>query len=64
MAEHRVTITDDDLRFVKLAVQHYRVFAEASERQGEKRTSGILRRQEFHAEMMLNRVQAQVEEKP
>ena len=63
MNERTVTITDQDVEFVRLAVLHYRVFAEASERQERlgtadaARTSGILRSQEFYAERFLLRIE-------
>jgi len=61
--ERTVTITDRDVEFVRLAVQHYRVFVEASKRQEKvlddaKRTTGILRAQEFYAERFLVRLRA------
>jgi len=59
MSDRTVVITDDDVRFVKIAVEHYRVFAEASERQGTEesaRTAGVLRKQEFYAERFLLRI--------
>ena len=62
MNERTVTITDQDVEFVRLAVLHYRVFAEASERQERlgtadaARTSGILRSQDFYAERFLSRL--------
>ena len=53
-------LTSDDVEFMRLAFQHYRVFAEVAERQGDARTSGILRAQEFYAERILLRVEAQL----
>lgn len=57
--ERTVTITDQDVAFVRLAKKHYRLFAEASERQGEDRTAGLMRSQEFHAEIFLKRLEGQ-----
>jgi hypothetical protein len=58
MTERTVTMTDDDVRFVEFAKEHYQVFAEAAERQHQDRTAGIMRRQEFHAERFLTRIYA------
>lgn len=52
----RVELTSEDAAFVSLARQHYRVFAEASERHGDNRTAGKLRSQEFYAERLLLRI--------
>lgn len=52
-------VTDDDLAFLRRARQHYQVLAQAAERQGEARTAGTMRAQEFHAQQMLERVQGQ-----
>lgn len=57
MSEYTATVTDDDLRFLERTVEHYRLFAESAERQGEKRTAGIMRKQEFYGERMLKRIQ-------
>lgn len=50
-----VTITNEDVAFVSVARKHYRAFAEAAERQGQKDTAGKLRSQEFYAERLLTR---------
>ena len=59
MRGRTVTITDDDVQFVRLAKQHYEVFAQVSEKQGEERTTGILRKQEFYAERFLLRLESE-----
>ncbi len=62
MSERHVIVTDDDVRFVERAQAHYKLFAEASDRQGTEesaRTAGILRAQEFYAERLLLRLTAQ-----
>jgi len=56
MNERTVTITDDDVCFVETAREHYALFAEAAERQGEPRTVGTMRAQEFYAERFLLRL--------
>jgi hypothetical protein len=33
MSERQVTVTDDDVRFVRKALEHYRAFGDASEGQ-------------------------------
>lgn len=58
MAERTVTITDRDVEFVRLALEHYRIFAEAADRQGQDRTAGIMRAQEFYAKRFLTRLEA------
>lgn len=58
MAERTVTVTDQDVAFVWLAREHYRVFAEAAEQQHEARTAGLMRAQEFYAERFLVRLEA------
>lgn len=60
--EHTVKVTDGDLQFLERVLEHYRLFAGTAERQGEKKTAGVFRKQEFHAERMLERLQAQTEE--
>jgi len=57
MDEIMVALTPDDVAFVRLAVQHYDIFASVSEKQGEDRTAGILRAQEFHAQQFLKRIE-------
>lgn len=52
-----VRLTAEDISFVYLAVEHYELFAEASERQGESRSAGIFRGQEFHAEQFKGRIE-------
>ena len=61
MITRTVMITDADVRFVALAMSHYKTFAEAAERQGEQdqgaaRTAGIMRAQEFYARQFLSRI--------
>lgn len=56
--EWRVTITGEDLEFLRLAKKHYRVFAEGADRQGEDQVAGTCRTMEFRAEQFLNRVEA------
>lgn len=62
--EHTVVVTDADIRFIERAVEHYGLFADTAERQGEKRTAGILRKQKFYGERMLVRLQEGVEAAP
>lgn len=52
-----VALTPDDVKFVRMAVQHYEIFASVSENLGEDRTAGMLRAQEFHAQQFLNRIE-------
>ena len=56
MSEFLVSLTVDDVAFVKLAVRHYAIFAEQGEKQGEDRMAGIMRAQEFRAEQFLIRI--------
>jgi hypothetical protein len=56
MSQRLVTITDDDVAFVRRALEHYKVFAEVSDKQGEERMSGVLRKQQFYAERFLIRL--------
>ena len=63
MSERRVTITDEDIEFLRVAREHYTMFAEASEKQGGPRVAGLLRKQEFYAERFLLRVTASEEPK-
>jgi rubrerythrin len=57
MSEERtVTVTSDDIAFVAKAKEHYDIFAEVADRQGEPRTAGILRKQAFYAERFLIRL--------
>lgn len=58
MNEFLASLTDDDVAFVKLAVQHYAIFAEQAEKQGEDPMAGLMRAQEFHAEQLLGRLEA------
>ena len=58
MGERQVTITDDDVRFVEEALKHYKIFAEGCDMQGEARTAGLMRAQEFYAERFLLRMEA------
>lgn len=51
-------ITAQDIEFVRLAGEHYRIFAEEADRQGEHRTAGLMRKQEFYAERFLARLEA------
>ncbi len=57
MPERLVTITDDDVAFLRLALKHYILFAETSERQDELRSAGLFRKQQFYAERFLLRVE-------
>ena len=64
MNERTVTVTDDDVRFVEIALEHYTIFAEEAERQGMNEaahTVGLLRKQQFYAERFLLRLKAVVE---
>ena len=61
MSDRTVTITDDDVRFVTRAKEHYRVLAEAMERGDETRSAGLMRAQEFYAERFLIRIGAEVD---
>ena len=56
MNERTVTITDDDVRFVERAKEHYAGFAEGAEKQGEARIAGILLKQAVYAERFLIRI--------
>lgn len=56
LAEYTVTVTEDDVRFLEQVQRHYQLFAEATEKQGDKRATGIVRKQEFYAERMLERI--------
>ncbi len=57
MNQREVTITDDDVRFVELALEHYRTFAKTCEKDGDlARTAGLFRKQEFYAERFLLRL--------
>jgi len=61
MADRTVVITDRDVEFVRLALAHYRLFAETVEKQGEsrdqQRSLGVFRSQEFYAERFLARIE-------
>ena len=57
MSERRVTITDEDVEFLRLAREHYKLFADAAERNSDPGTAGIMRKQEFYAERFLLRVE-------
>ena len=56
MNEREVTITDDDVRFVEKARDHYKIFAEQAEKQREPGMAGLMRAQEFYAERFLLRI--------
>jgi hypothetical protein len=60
MYERTVSITEQDVQFVKLALEHYRLFAKTVERQADtrdvQRTLGVFRAQEFYAERFLKRI--------
>jgi len=56
--EWEVTITKEDVRFIKLAMEHYKVFSEVSQKQGDERTAGIFQSQLFYAERFLLRIEA------
>ena len=58
-SERSVTITDDDVNFVRRAIEHYGMFADAAERQGEARTAGLMRKQEFYGERFLLRLEGE-----
>lgn len=57
MSERKVTITDDDIRFVEKARDHYKIFAEQAENQREPGMAGLMRKQEFYAERFLLRLE-------
>lgn len=57
MSGAKVEITDRDVEFVRQAGEHYRLFAETCERNGQSRTAGIFRAQEFYAERFLSRIE-------
>lgn len=61
--ERTATITDRDVEFVRLALAHYRIFAETLEKRAEDRDQqcslGIFRAQEFYAERFLSRLEAE-----
>jgi hypothetical protein len=61
VSDRTVTITDRDVEFVRLALAHYRLFAETVEKQGEsrdqQRSLGVFRAQEFYAERFLSRLE-------
>ena len=61
MTERRVTITDEDVEFLRLAREHYKLFADAAERNSDPQTAGIMRKQEFYAERFWLRTQAESE---
>lgn len=54
--EITVALTVEDVAFIRAARTHYRLFAEVSEKQGQPKTAGTLRSQEFYAERLLERV--------
>lgn len=56
--EWRVTVTADDLRFLREAEAHYKLFAETSKMQGEEKSAGILEAQRFRAENFMYGVEA------
>lgn len=56
MPERLVAITDEDVEFLRLALKHYTLFAETSDRHGDDRSAGLFRKQEFYAERFLLRV--------
>ena len=56
MSDRQVTITDEDVEFLRLACKHYGMFADGSDMQGEDRIAGLMRKQEFYAERFLLRV--------
>lgn len=59
MSDHTISValTVDDVAFVRIAVKHYRIFAEASERQGDDVTAGEFRKQEFRGEQVYGRIE-------
>ena len=57
MNEIVVSLTPDDVNFVRQAVKHYELFADVAERQGEDKTAGMMRAQEFHAQQFLKRIE-------
>ncbi|HUT57410.1 MAG TPA: hypothetical protein VNA25_06005 [Phycisphaerae bacterium] len=54
--EWTATITNADVRFDEQARAHYRLFAETLEKNGEVRSAGACRSQEFYAERFLVRI--------
>lgn len=62
-SEWKATVTKDDLRFVELAQKHYEVFLKAEERQANsEQVAGIFRKQLFHAEQFLQRLEMGAED--
>lgn len=56
LPELTVKMTVEDVGFVRAAQKHYRVFAEAAEENGDTKTAGVLRAQEFCAERLYARI--------
>ncbi len=52
-----MSLTRDDVSFVRLAINHYGVFADVAEKQGEHGVAGKMRAQEFHAQQLLGRIE-------
>ena len=62
MASELVEITEDDVEFLRKAREHYKLFADAAERNSDPQTAGIMRKQEFYADRFWLRTQAESEE--
>lgn len=60
--EWSVVVTQDDVRFIEKAKEHYDMFAETSQRQGEVKIAGLFLKQSFYAERLLLRIRK--DEKP
>ena len=56
MSDRQVTITDEDVEFLRVAHKHYGILAGLGEKRGDDVTSGVMRKQEFYAERFLLRV--------
>ena len=61
MASKMVEITEEDIEFLRKAREHYKLFADAAERNSDPQTAGIMRKQEFYAERFWLRTQAESE---
>ncbi len=57
MSDILVAMTREDVSFVRLAIKHYEIFADVSEKQGEDSTAGKMRAQEFHGQQFLRRIE-------
>ena len=56
MTSKMVEITEEDIEFLRKAREHYKLFADAAERNSDPGTAGIMRKQEFYAERFWLRV--------